>query len=111
MNFLWIAIGIAAGWVAGSAGARRAIRRELGGLREGIALHEAPAAPPPATIEPPPDEIPVDVLPVITAAVAAFFGKKARIRGIRRVSTLGGSAWAQQGRVYVQGSHNLQRRA
>jgi hypothetical protein len=40
--------------------------------------------------------------------VAAFLGKKARIRRARLVSPMThSSAWAQQGRVYVQASHNL----
>ena len=41
---------------------------------------------------------------VIGAAVAAFLGKKAPIRQIR---LLGSAAWAQQGRVTIQASHNL----
>ena len=44
---------------------------------------------------------------VLTAAVAAFLGKRARIRGARLVRTAPSSAWAQQGRVFVQASHNL----
>lgn len=119
MSFLLIALGIAAGWMAGAAGARKAIRREVSELREMIARQALPAAPPPAapqpaapvTVQAPAsDEIPAEALTVITAAIAAFLGKKARIRGIRRLPAYGVAAWAQQGRVYVQGSHNLQRR-
>ena len=41
---------------------------------------------------------------VLSAAVAAFLGKKPHIRQIR---LLGAAAWAQQGRVTIQASHNL----
>jgi methylmalonyl-CoA carboxyltransferase large subunit len=41
---------------------------------------------------------------VISAAVAAFLGKKAHIRQIR---LLGSAAWAQQGRATIQASHAL----
>ena len=41
---------------------------------------------------------------VISAAIAAFLGKKPHIRQIR---LLGSAAWAQQGRVTIQASHAL----
>jgi len=41
---------------------------------------------------------------VISAAVAAFLGKKPHIRQIR---LLGSVAWAQQGRTTIQASHAL----
>jgi methylmalonyl-CoA carboxyltransferase large subunit len=41
---------------------------------------------------------------VISAAIAAFLGKKAHIRAIRLIGT---GAWAQQGRVTIQASHAL----
>ena len=41
---------------------------------------------------------------VISAAIAAFLGKKPAIRQIR---LLGSAAWAQQGRVTIQASHTL----
>ena len=133
MHFLLIAFGIAAGWVAGTAGARQMVRREIDELRDLINAQKAPApaAPPPPAAEaaapvahpaptpaeapapapePAPEEITAELLTVLTAAVAAFLGKKARIRGVRRMPNFGASAWAQQGRVFVQASHNLQRR-
>lgn len=58
------------------------------------------SAPPSDGAEPLSEEI---VL-VLGAAVAAFLGKKARVRGIQ---LLGSSAWAQQGRVTIQASHAL----
>ena len=44
-----------------------------------------------------------DVL-AISAAIAAYLGVRAHIRQIRLVST---GAWAQQGRVSIQASHQL----
>jgi len=41
---------------------------------------------------------------VISAAIAAYFGKRPQIRQIR---LLGSGAWSQQGRIAVQGSHAL----
>lgn len=48
-----------------------------------------------------------EVLAVIAAAVVHFVGKGARIRSARLVHPVGTSPWAQQGRVFVQASHNL----
>ena len=44
---------------------------------------------------------------VISAAIAAFLGKKPHIRQIR---LLGASSWAQQGRVTIQASHDFSAR-
>jgi methylmalonyl-CoA carboxyltransferase 12S subunit len=49
-------------------------------------------------------ELSEEVLLVISAAIAAFVGKKAHIRQIRLI---GSAAWAQQGRVTMQASHAL----
>ncbi len=70
-----------------------------------VALPPATAAP--VKVEPPKQEIPDDVLVIIAAAVCAFLGKKARIRQTRLVQPFEANAWAQQGRVFVQASHNL----
>jgi methylmalonyl-CoA carboxyltransferase large subunit len=45
-----------------------------------------------------------ELILVLSAAIAAFLGKKAHIRQIR---LLGTAAWAQQGRVTIQASHAL----
>jgi methylmalonyl-CoA carboxyltransferase large subunit len=45
-----------------------------------------------------------EILLVISAAIAAFLGKKPTIRQIRLVGT---AAWAQEGRVTIQASHAL----
>jgi methylmalonyl-CoA carboxyltransferase 12S subunit len=49
-----------------------------------------------------------EIVLIISAAVAAFLGKKAPIRQIR---LLGSTAWAQQGRVTIQASHTLEAHA
>jgi len=50
-----------------------------------------------------------ETLAVIAAAATTFLGKKARIRSAKALSPAqdGAGAWAQQGRVIVQTSHNL----
>jgi methylmalonyl-CoA carboxyltransferase large subunit len=55
--------------------------------------------------EPP---IPPDILLVISAAVAAYLGKRAPIRFI---SASRNTAWARQGRAGLQTSHTLPRPA
>jgi methylmalonyl-CoA carboxyltransferase 12S subunit len=79
-----------------------ALRQELARLGERVAALEAAAGVKAAA--PASEEIPEEVVLVISAAVAAFLGKKAPIRQIR---VLGSGAWAHQGRVTVQASHRL----
>jgi methylmalonyl-CoA carboxyltransferase large subunit len=68
----------------------------------------APApAPLPVAPENEEERIEPEVLMVIAAAVAAFMGKKARIRRVRRSATPGMNPWAQQGRVSIQASHTV----
>jgi methylmalonyl-CoA carboxyltransferase large subunit len=87
-----------------------ALRQEVARLGERVAALEAAAgakphaaapAPPPAAEAPGLSE---ELVVVISAAVAAFLGKKLHIRQIRLVGT---AAWAQQGRVTIQASHAL----
>jgi methylmalonyl-CoA carboxyltransferase large subunit len=85
----------------------RGLREELGRLGERIAALEAvvPIADsqnPQSPIRNPQSE--EELLLVISAAVAAFLGKKAHVRQIRLVGT---AAWTQQGRVTIQASHAL----
>ncbi|MGA2435056.1 MAG: hypothetical protein ABSG25_07190 [Bryobacteraceae bacterium] len=62
---------------------------------------EAPVAvPAPA---PPVEELSEEIVSVISAAVAAYFGKRARIRAIHLVSS---ANWAQQGRASIMASHS-----
>jgi methylmalonyl-CoA carboxyltransferase large subunit len=72
----------------------------------------APAAPalsvskaePPVAAEP--ESLPEEIVLVISAAIAAFMGKRAHIRQIRLVGSV---PWAQQGRVTIQAARNLDR--
>jgi len=92
------------------------LRQELTRLGERVAALEkvAGSVPPAATcttavtaVAPPPaaEGLSEEIVLVISAAVAAFLGKKAPIRQIR---LLGSTAWAQQGRVTIQASHTLE---
>ncbi len=51
-----------------------------------------------------PEPISEDILLVIAAAVAAYLGERAHIRIVRLAPS---HAWAQQGRVSIQASHQL----
>lgn len=53
-----------------------------------------------------------ETLVAITAAATAILGKKARVRSVQTlpVAQDNSGAWAQQGRVIVQTSHNLRPR-
>jgi methylmalonyl-CoA carboxyltransferase large subunit len=61
-----------------------------------------PAAAVPAPAPAPTETISEEILLVISAAIAAFLGKKPHIRQIRLV---GAASWAQQGRATIQASH------
>jgi methylmalonyl-CoA carboxyltransferase large subunit len=85
-----------------------ALRREVARLGERVAALENAngrvsmvVAPAPAPAE---EGLSEELLLVISAAVAAFLGKKAPIRQVR---LLGSAAWAHQGRATVQASHAL----
>ncbi len=55
-------------------------------------------------------EVSTEVLILISAAVTAFLGKKVRIRSAKMLQSPYEivNPWAQQGRVIMQASHNLQ---
>ncbi|MEW4569250.1 hypothetical protein AB1L88_15405 [Tautonia sp. JC769] len=76
-----------------------ALRREVAQLSDRVSAIEAEGA---AAATPPP--ISEELVFVISAAVAAYLGKRAHVRQIR---LLGSDAWARQGRVTVQASHTL----
>ena len=63
-----------------------------------VEAEEAPAPPPV------PEEISDEIMLALSAAVAAYLGKRAPIRTVRLLSS---TAWAQQGRVNIQASHRL----
>lgn len=60
-----------------------------------------------ARTEPPPTQVTPEEIVIIAAAVTAYLGKRVRVRGARRLPQAGSSPWSQQGRVFVQASHNL----
>jgi methylmalonyl-CoA carboxyltransferase large subunit len=97
--------------------ALRELRQEVVRLGERVAALEAAAGgdrgrpsldPRSSILDPRPkaEGLSEELLLVISAAVAAFLGKKPHIRQIRLVGT---AAWAQQGRVTIQASHTLSR--
>jgi methylmalonyl-CoA carboxyltransferase 12S subunit len=51
--------------------------------------------------------VPDDVVLAVSAAVAAFLGHRAKVKQVHYRT---GQAWAQQGRVVVQGQHNVRSR-
>ena len=57
-------------------------------------------------------EVTPEILVVITAAVTAFLGKKVRIRSAKMLQSPYEvvNPWAQQGRMFIQASHNLRLR-
>jgi methylmalonyl-CoA carboxyltransferase large subunit len=88
-----------------------ALRQELTRLGERVAALEAnlarapgPGPGSPAPDGPPPEGVSEEIVAVISAAIAAFLGKRPHIRQVR---LLGSAAWAQQGRVTIQASHAL----
>ena len=87
--------------------ADRVERLEAG---EAIGLPPAAVIAAPAAIEPPLAPKPVspelteEEILAISAALGAYLGVRVRIRQIRLLSS---QAWAQQGRVSIQASHNL----
>jgi methylmalonyl-CoA carboxyltransferase large subunit len=91
-----------------------ALRRELARLSERVAALEKAAGsaslttPAPAPASPAAAEgLSEELVLVISAAIAAFLGKKAHIRQIRLLGTAG---WAHQGRLTIQASHTLEGR-
>jgi hypothetical protein len=58
------------------------------------------------------EEVTAEIMAVIAAAATAFLGKKVRILSARLLQspTESVSAWSQQGRAFVQASHNLRSR-
>jgi methylmalonyl-CoA carboxyltransferase 12S subunit len=60
--------------------------------------------PAPAPPQPVQEQITEETMLLIAAAVAAYLGERAHIRVVRLVPS---HAWAQQGRVSIQASHQL----
>ena len=76
-----------------------------------IAKVEATAPAAKAAVHPE-EEVTPEMLVVMAAAVTAFLGKKVRIRSAKRLQSPYEivNPWSQQGRVFVQASHNLRTR-
>jgi methylmalonyl-CoA carboxyltransferase large subunit len=93
----------------GIAAALKALRQEVARLGERMTALEARAglAPRAATPAQPmtDEELSEEILLILSAAIAAYLGKKAPIRQIRLLRS---DAWAQQGRTTIQASHALQ---
>jgi methylmalonyl-CoA carboxyltransferase 12S subunit len=90
-----------------------ALSERLARLEDGSAARQEPAAeaappveaPAPEPVAAPEEPISEEILLVISAAVAAFLGERAHVRQVRLIRS---PAWAQQGRVTIQASHQLQ---
>jgi methylmalonyl-CoA carboxyltransferase large subunit len=93
-----------------------ALRQELSRLGERVAaLEAAVAAPAPVerrgvvdlareTQAAPAETLSEELIAVLSAAIAAYLGKKPHIRQIRLIGT---TTWAEQGRVTIEASHAL----
>jgi methylmalonyl-CoA carboxyltransferase 12S subunit len=120
MTFFLLAGLVAIAWAVVFINTRRRMQAEIEQLRSMIYEHmgkERDAAKPaptssvassPVTLQAAPEELSQETLAVIAAAVAAYLGKTVRVRGARRLPQEEVSTWAQQGRVYIQASHNLE---
>lgn len=87
-----------------------ALKLEVADLRELIAklsapkVATAPAAPPAPKKAESVDE---STMLVISAAIAAFLGKRATIKFVRPVKSAAVDGWRLQGRVAIHGSHSV----
>ncbi len=72
---------------------------------------EKPSAPAKAvkTYAPVKPTVSAETVAIIAAAVTSYLGKKVRVRSARLLHAQDSSPWSQQGRVFVQASHNLSR--
>jgi methylmalonyl-CoA carboxyltransferase large subunit len=88
--------------------ALKAIRQDLALLSGRVSALEAASSTSPQTAATPSavqaEGLSEELVLVISAAIAAYLGKKPHIAQIR---LLGTAAWAQQGRVTIQASHAL----
>ena len=118
LSGLIVPLAVAGGWAAGAFMARRLVRREidilraeLNGSRAGAPPLDAaqaraetpppaPAVAPPAPVPEQEEEVSAETLSILAAAVAAYMGKRARVRGARLLRTgPQASPWAQQGQI------------
>ncbi len=81
-----------------------ALERRLAAASAAVPSPAPTAARVPTPATPGNPEIQEEILLAISAAVAAFLGKRGHIRQIRLASSM---AWAQQGRASIQASHGI----
>ena len=79
------------------------LRQQMREISERVVALEQSAGHAPAT-EAADEEISEEVVLAISAAIAAYLGKRAHVRQIRLLSD---NRWAQQGRATIQASHTF----
>lgn len=80
------------------------LRQQVSQLTQRVAALEQAAVDPPSAAGKPAEGLSEETILAISAAIAAFMGKRPHIRQIR---LLGSATWAQQGRATIQASHVL----
>lgn len=84
------------------------LEKALAGLNGNAAGNNHAAAQPAAAAEND-ARITPELMSILAAAVTVYLGKKVKIHQARLVNPEVVSPWAQQGRVFVQASHDLTR--
>lgn len=98
--------------------ALKILQTQVGELSAAVASAAPLVSPAPARVATPvpaiaaiprTEEVSPEIMVVIAAAVATFLGKKVRIRSAKALQSPYETVnpWSQQGRVFVQASHNL----
>jgi hypothetical protein len=108
----FLPLAFAGGGLTGAAAALFIVRRELKKLKpaaEPDPIRAAAAGQKAKQSQAETGEVSPETLAIISAAVSAYLGNTARVRGVRPARAAGISPWSQQGRVYIQGSHVLVR--
>ena len=108
-TFLFMLASTAVGWLLGTRTTQRQLDARFADFERKMAAATPPVA---APVEEPPkdEELDEETLLILSASIAAFLGKKARIRRVRRLQP-GFSPWSQQGRVNIMGSHDVRHHA
>ena len=83
------------------------LRKEVAELRELVAKLTTPAKKAAPTPAPRQDGVDEATMYMISAAIAAYLGKRATIKSIRPVAGQALDLWRLQGRVAIQGSHRV----
>jgi hypothetical protein len=92
------------------------LRREVAALKTDVAALKAQpggsgANAPTGSAVSAAEEVSTEVLVILAAAATTFLGKKVRVRSAKMLQTPYEivNPWAQQGRVFIQASHDLPR--